>query len=144
MKNDDITGRLTPISDAFKNFNWKEQGTLGLVTDIQSSYDVVMNAVVALFCLERLQFVASFAATFAVVEQGWFQAIGKLVQKIAQDERFIHAEVDKYVIKHELTTERGKIWYLNKTLSLLKILLTLLFKQSMLGISIYSLKEEKL
>lgn len=120
MKNDDIIGRLTPISEAFRKLQLEgARHTLGLVTDIQSSYDVVMNAVVALFCLERLQFVASFAATFAVVEQGWFQAIGKLVQKIAQDERFIHAEVDKYIIKHELTTERGKIWY-NKNIEFIK------------------------
>lgn len=120
MKNDDIIGRLTPISEAFRKLQLEgARYTLGLVTDIQSSYDVVMNAVVALFCLERLQFVASFAATFAVVEQGWFQAIGKLVQKIAQDERFIHAEVDKYIIKHELTTERGKIWY-NKNIEFIK------------------------
>lgn len=112
MKNEDIVGRLTAISEAFKSL--QQQGakhTLGLATDKQASYNVLMNAVVALFCLERLQFVASFAATFAVVEQGWFQAIGKLVQKIAQDERFIHAEVDKYVIKHEMTTPMGKIWY---------------------------------
>ena len=112
MKNEDIIGRLTAISEAFKSLQQEgAKHTLGLATDKQASYNVLMNAVVALFCLERLQFVASFAATFAVVEQGWFQAIGKLVQKIAQDERFIHAEVDKYVIKHELTTPMGKIWY---------------------------------
>lgn len=113
MQNDEIVGRLTPISKAFKEL--QIEGALHIVGDqtcsAQFKYNKVMNAVVALYCLERLQFVASFAATFAVVDQGWFQAIGKLVQKIAQDERFIHAEIDEYVIKHELTTERGKAWY---------------------------------
>lgn len=116
MKNEEITGRLSAISKAFKEL--KIQGaklTLFGESDTNKCYyDAVMNAVVALYCLERLQFIASFAATFAVVDQGWFQAIGKLVQKIAQDERFIHAEIDEYVIKHELTTPQGKLWLKTK------------------------------
>jgi ribonucleoside-diphosphate reductase beta chain len=111
MENEEITGRLAPISQAFKEL--RIEGALHIIGEScgkQHSYNKVMNAVVALYCLERLQFQASFAATFAVVDQGWFQAIGKLVQKIAQDERFIHAEIDEYVIKHELSTEMGKAW----------------------------------
>jgi len=111
MENEEIVRRLKPVSKAFKEL--QIEGGLKIIGENigdDHSYNKVMNAVVALYCLERLQFQASFAATFAVVDQGWFLAIGKLIQKIAQDERFIHAEIDEYVIKHELTTERGKQW----------------------------------
>ena len=111
MKNEQITSRLDEVSKAFSTLQRVgAEKTLG-IGEVDYHYEAVMNGVVALYCLERLQFVASFAATFAVVEQGWFQAIGKLVQKIMQDERFIHAEIDEYVIKHELKTTRGKIWF---------------------------------
>lgn len=112
MKNEEITGRLQPVAEAFKDLQY--YGARYIVDnrkeDNEVYYNVVMNAVTALYCLERLQFVSSFAATFAVVDQGWFQAIGKLVQKIAQDERFIHAGIDEYVIKHEISTPRGRRW----------------------------------
>ena len=108
--NENITGRMEPIEKAFSALQKAgAQYTLGLISK-EEAYPIVMNAVVALYCLERLQFVVSFAATFAVVEQGYFQGIGKLVQKIMQDERFIHAEIDKAVIDIELGTERGKQW----------------------------------
>lgn len=111
MENEEITGRLKPISKAFKELRIEgAKHILGEDCTEDYSYSRIMNAVVALYCLERLQFQASFAATFAVVDQGWFMAIGKLVQKIAQDERFIHAEIDEYVIKHELSTPRGRFW----------------------------------
>lgn len=110
VNNDEISGRMIPVEKAFKALQKAgAEFTLGLITT-EEAYPIVMNAVVALYCLERLQFVVSFASTFAVVEQGYFQGIGKLVQKIMQDERFIHAEVDKAVIEIELETPRGMLW----------------------------------
>lgn len=53
----------------------------------------------ALYALERIEFMASFAATFAIAERGYFLAIAALVQKIATDELQIHVEFDKYTIK---------------------------------------------
>lgn len=110
LKNEEVLGRAEPVSKAFKALQYAgAQYVLGQETT-HPVYDTVMNAVVALYCLERIQFMASFSATFAVVEQGEFQGIGKLVQKIMQDERFIHAEIDKTVLQIELSTERGKEW----------------------------------
>lgn len=111
MKNDAIIGRMEVVAKAFNEL--KTAGakySLGQMTK-EEAYPIVMRAVVALFCLERLQFVDSFAATFGVVETGVYQGIGKLVQKIMQDERYIHAELGKYAIQTELATERGKEWF---------------------------------
>jgi ribonucleoside-diphosphate reductase beta chain len=111
MKNDAIISRMNVIAKAFNELRIAgAKYVLGMITE-QQAYPVVMNAVVALYCLERLQFVDSFAATFGVVETGVFQGIGKLVQKIMQDERYIHAELGKRVITVELATEHGQNWF---------------------------------
>ena len=111
MENDEIVGRMEPVSKAFGTLKLAgAMYTLGQV-DSDIAYEVVMEALTALYCLERLQFMASFAATFAVVEQGYFQGIGTLVQKIMQDERYIHAEVGKMALQIELGTERGQTWF---------------------------------
>lgn len=75
--------------------------------DSKEAYDAAFMFVVALLILERLQFIASFAITFSIVESGQFIEIGTAVQKIAQDEIEIHAELDKEILRTELTTERG-------------------------------------
>lgn len=82
---------------------------LGIRKNDQDTYNVVFKGLVALYILERLQFMASFAATFAVVEQGYFQSIGKMVQKIMIDEIFCHYALDAEALKIEMQTDRGKI-----------------------------------
>lgn len=86
--------------------------TLGLRGKTQDTYNQVFKGIVALYILERLQFMASFAATFAIVEQGYFQSIGKMVQKIMLDEIACHAATDAEVIKIELRTERGQLAFI--------------------------------
>lgn len=110
LKSDDIKDRLTIVADTFAHA--KKIGAmyvLGMV-DKDTAYDAAMKAISALYCLERLQFVDSFTATFAIVEQQWFQGIGVLVQKIMNEERFIHAELGRFVLRTEFKTERGKKW----------------------------------
>lgn len=82
--------------------------TLGSRGNTQDTYNYVFKGMVALYILERLQFMASFAATFAIVEQGYFQSIGKMVQKIMLDEIACHAATDAEVLRIELQTERGR------------------------------------
>lgn len=65
----------------------------------QEATQAACVAIAALYILERLSFMASFAATFAVCEQGYFQSIGKAVQKIMMDELFCHAALDEEVIR---------------------------------------------
>lgn len=78
---------------------------------VEEAYDKVFMAVVALFLLERVQFMASFAITFTVCSSNYFQPIGKAVQKIAQDELEVHVELDKEVLRCELATKRGRDAY---------------------------------
>lgn len=59
---------------------------------------LLLRAYVGIYCLERLQFMSSFAATFAIGEQGLMVGIAKLVSKIAQDEQ-LHAAFDEEVIR---------------------------------------------
>lgn len=67
---------------------------------------------VTLFCLERIQFMSSFAITFGLAEQGLFVPIAKLVQKICTDEFQIHVQGDRTVIANELAVEENFSIYL--------------------------------
>lgn len=71
-------------------------------------YDAAMLATIAFLLMERVQFMASFAITFANANAGMFVPIGKAVQRICQDEYEIHVELDKYVLHHELRLPYGK------------------------------------
>lgn len=76
----------------------------------EEAYDAVMFFYVALYCLERIQFISSFIVTFAFGEIGMFVPIAKAIQKICQDEFEVHQRLDKMVIQIELNTEQGKDW----------------------------------
>lgn len=112
MTNENVLSRAKTITKAFDDFErCGAEYKLGLVKADQETYNIVFKAVVALFILEGMQFMSSFACTFALCEQDYFQGIGKLVQKIAQDERGVHCEGDRYIILNEMKTERGKVAY---------------------------------
>lgn len=110
MYNDMVINRLDVFSEVFEELRIAgAKYTLGLVENSQELYNIVFLAFIALYILERIQFMVSFAATFAIVEQGYFQGIGKLVQKIMQDELGCHSELDRIVLRIELQTERGQV-----------------------------------
>lgn len=109
MENEETLERCGTLNRAFSCLiRTGARYTLGLVENSQSTYNAVFNGMFALYLLERLQFLSSFAATFAIVEQGYFQSIGKAVQKIMIDEIDCHAALDSEVLRIELGTERGK------------------------------------
>ena len=81
---------------------------LGLVDrNSQQAYETIFMFVVAMYFLEKIQFMASFAVTFAIADSGIFVPAGKLIQKIAADEVEIHVEAHKTTLDYELRTERG-------------------------------------
>jgi ribonucleoside-diphosphate reductase beta chain len=101
--------RLSRVVRAFEEgFEASHQYALGQLPADQATYNTIFKMIVALFCMERIQFMASFAVTFAICDTGMFQPIGKSIQKIAQDELEIHAELDRAVLANELSTERGQ------------------------------------
>lgn len=102
--------RLTTISEVFESaYTTSHKYALGTVENNQETYNDAFMFVVALLALERIQFMSSFAVTFAICDTGLFQPIGKAVQKIAQDELEVHVQLDKVVLKHEMNTERGQL-----------------------------------
>jgi ribonucleoside-diphosphate reductase beta chain len=110
MESEQTIARADVVNRAFDRLALAgAQYTLGLRKADQSTYNIIFTALCALYFLERLQFMSSFAATFAIVEQGYFQSIGKAVQKIMLDEILCHAALDIEAIKIELKTERGQI-----------------------------------
>ncbi|MBP9792343.1 MAG: ribonucleotide-diphosphate reductase subunit beta [Rickettsiales bacterium] len=82
---------------------------LGLVVADQETYNILYKGIVSLFFLERIQFMSSFAITFTIADSGWFQPIGAIVKKIAQDELEIHCELDKAVLESEHKTTIGSL-----------------------------------
>lgn len=75
----------------------------------EETYPKIMNMVVALFALEAIQFINSFAITGAFYEASLFKSVGAMVKRIMTDETN-HATLDKMIIQHELKTEIGQKW----------------------------------
>jgi len=102
--------RLKPLTDALDTvYTISHKLALGLLTkDDPDVYDAIILYVVALYVLERIQFMSSFAVTFAIAESGQFMPIGKAVQKICQDEYEIHSRADSEILRIEYQTERGR------------------------------------
>lgn len=99
--------RMHTINEVFSDlYTAAHQYALNQIA-VEEAYDKLLLGVVALYLLERIQFMSSFAITFTICSTNLFQPIGKAVQKIAQDELEVHAELDKEVIKIELATTRG-------------------------------------
>lgn len=87
--------------------------TLGAIPrNSDEARDCAMMLTFAFFCMERVQFMPSFAVTFGVAEKyGAYMPVAKAVQKICNDEFNIHVEVGRAVIQNELGTEEGRRSY---------------------------------
>jgi len=84
--------------------------TLGEIDrESDQARDVAMKLLVAIFCMERVQFMPSFAVTFGVTETyGAYMPIAKAVQKICNDEYNIHVEVQREALRNELSIDIGR------------------------------------
>lgn len=104
--------RLTAVARIMKAaHDVSHMYALGQIKATQEAYNAIFMFLVAIYFLERVQFMASFAITFAITRTGMFGPIGKAVERIAQDEFEIHAKFGQEVLKIELATERGRIAY---------------------------------
>ena len=107
--------RLTAVSNNLNSvYQVAHKYALGLLT-LENNEDEIYEAIfmfaVTMLVLERIQFMSSFAVTFAIAETGLFMQIGKAVQKICQDEFEVHVELDKAILEIEMKTERGQRTY---------------------------------
>ena len=112
MENEETLTRAKTVHEVFDTLahvgaRWTLQST---TLTKEKVIDALMMAMWALYGLERIQFMSSFAATFAIVEQGYFQSIGKIVQKIMLDELFCHAATDAAALRILLSTPEGQTW----------------------------------
>lgn len=72
------------------------------------AYQKLLEYYFTMLCMERIQFMASFAITFTICKTGLFQPIGQAVKKIAQDELEVHAEYRKQVISEILKIDKSE------------------------------------
>jgi ribonucleoside-diphosphate reductase beta chain len=109
LKVKEAHSRLDPLVEVLeKTYTLSHKLALGLVSkDDPDVYDSVILYMTAMYVLERIQFIGSFAVTFAVAETGQFMPIGKAVQKICQDEYEIHSRADLEILRIEKSTTRG-------------------------------------
>ena len=75
--------------------------------DSDEAIDAALLFTITVLGLERIQFMQSFAVTFALGELGAFMPIVETVQKIAMDEFTVHVPVGKYVIQNERSVPRS-------------------------------------
>jgi len=102
--------RMDTIAKVMKHAYTKaHRFALGDVPNDQETFNAMYMMIVAMYLLERGQFASSFAVTFVNADAGLFVPIGKAVQKIAQDELEVHADLGKQVLTHLHTTPRGRI-----------------------------------
>lgn len=102
--------RLSGVSAVMAEvYKCSHEYALGLRQNNQDTYNHIYLMVVAMLILERIQFMSSFAVTFAIGETGAFMPIAKSVQKICQDELEVHVALGKLVLANEHQTERGRI-----------------------------------
>lgn len=93
---------ITEVFDHVMKVGAKMQ--LGLIDwRSEEASDALMLMLCAIFCLERQQFMPSFANTAALFFQSMFVPIGQTVQKIAIDEWGTHIPQIRRIIQHELT-----------------------------------------
>lgn len=110
LANQHAMHRMQTVSRALQRvYDLSHQYALGQIGYSQLLYNAVYLMIVAMLCLERIQFVASFAITFAIGEVGAFMSICKAVQKICQDEYEVHVALGRDVLDNEHQTAAGRI-----------------------------------
>jgi ribonucleoside-diphosphate reductase beta chain len=71
---------------------------LGLRQKDEHYYKEIYLFIITLYCIERIQFLSSFAVTFLYGENGEYIEIANSVKKICIDEYEIHVRLGKYVL----------------------------------------------
>lgn len=101
--------RLETIANVFDKARIASfEYSLGKRTE-EDTYPHIMNMIVALYSLEGIQFINSFAITAAFWEANLFKSVGSMVRLIMRDEQD-HASLDRTILDIELKTPQGKKW----------------------------------
>lgn len=104
-KTDQVLGRSSVAIEALEDLDRVGcEYKLGIKTK-EECKRYIFRGVAAVFILERISFMNSFAATFALGSQDLFFQAAKYVQKICQDE-MIHFEIARYALKDMMGDQR--------------------------------------
>jgi ribonucleoside-diphosphate reductase beta chain len=108
LKNKHILSRLEKVQEVFESI--EHYGLLYTSGEIEVNDELrltLLKGMFALLALEGIQFISSFAATFAMGEQQLFIGACKLIQKICLDE-IEHSNLDMIVIEELLKEPEWK------------------------------------
>lgn len=95
VANDQIFKRMGVIEQTLSELEVAgHKYALGMIEADDNLRLLIWKGLIALFGLEGIQFMSSFAATFALAEQGLFMGACKLIQKIMLDEADMHVRMD--------------------------------------------------
>lgn len=72
---------------------------LGLREKDEQYYQEIYLFIVTVYCVERIQFLSSFAITFCYGQAGHFIEIANSVRLICRDEYEIHVKLGKYIVQ---------------------------------------------
>ncbi len=98
FKHDQVLDRAETVSKVLGELKvYGAKYTLGLVTQ-EECEPALLKGLVAIYALERISFMSSFACTYALAEQEYFVGAARLVQKINIDE-MIHFEAGRYTLQ---------------------------------------------
>lgn len=114
--------RLTTVSEALSRVQKSSQQRHIAPTDDVTSYEDLITLYFTMLCLERIQFMSSFAITFTIAESNLFQSIGQAVKLICRDEIEVHCQYRKAVLKVLLGQPEGEYAYSKVKDTLQKIL----------------------
>jgi ribonucleoside-diphosphate reductase beta chain len=97
-KNEQVLDRAETVHRVLSEL--KEVGNKYVLkqVDFMHCMPYILKGLVAIYTLERISFMSSFACTFALAEQEYFVGAARLVQKILMDE-LIHFQSQAYVLK---------------------------------------------
>lgn len=94
MNNQSVLKRSSTIDSVMHELSiLGAKKTLGEELDDEYIRQVLLKFIVGLLALEGLEFISSFACTFALAQRGLFMGVAQLVQKIMLDE-ILHSKMD--------------------------------------------------
>lgn len=122
-------GRLASVGKLFEqarkaSLEWQTTGVR--TPEIEQA---VMLFVVAVYALERIQFMASFAITFAFGEMKMFEPITSAVQLIARDEYSNHVPYGEEIFKELIATEWGMNAWLAVRQQIIGVIVEILYSE---------------
>ena len=108
-ENRQVFARMKAVGDAL-GFVRKVAGKLltgQMERDDPEARKAALLAVGTILILERVQFMPSFAVTFAIGGLGQFMPAVDTIQKIMTDEFTVHIPVGKYILAHEWSVPKS-------------------------------------